>query len=151
MKFIATSIAALVTFGATWLVIAQFDTEIGRAGIYACALTAVSIVMGINFWQQGEILESTTIRSIGTGVLILAAAILLSLAVDLIIARVNPFVPSQWHNIWRSSGPFGFALTMMCAIFFAPLMLATVVRAAKLNILPTKKRSTRKFGQYKND
>ena len=146
MRFVATSIAALVVFWVTWLVIAQYDPKLWRAGIYALELTTIIILIGMYCWQAGKILDSTKIQQIMVWILILAPAFLL-LVTHLVVMQVNPLIPLHWFNMPsadnQSASPLTIAFTIffqwvfifpiIYVVFIAPLMLATVIRALILN------------------
>ncbi|MGA9852535.1 MAG: hypothetical protein WBR15_06335 [Gammaproteobacteria bacterium] len=145
MRSIATSIAALIVFWTIWIVIAQFDPKLWRAAIYALELTTVVILIGMHYWQAGNILDSIEIQQILVWFLILALALLLLVA-HLVVMHVNPLTPSHWFkmpsadNQLRSlltiavniSFQWLFLIPIIYIVFIAPLMLATVIRASIL-------------------
>ncbi|MGO9373918.1 MAG: hypothetical protein ACLQBD_17650 [Syntrophobacteraceae bacterium] len=133
MAAIANLITFLVIFGASWLTIGQFESGIGRAGIYAFAISAVVLVSG--FYRD---LTSTSLRRIAQLLGGMIVLLILWLLADFFGTGVNPFEPSQWHNVTRARGFFGFGLTGVVAVFLLPfllVLLAALVRASVLRIL----------------
>jgi hypothetical protein len=125
---LANLLAWLGGFLLSWLVYAQFDTQIGRAGIYALALTSCGILMILYSSQRGEWLHGLNLR---TSLYYLAGTLLFVAIkgfVDLLLAGKSTPTVANIQIAMDKGGRWGMLLTLTVATIFVTGFFMTSLR-----------------------
>ena len=133
MHFLAGLVGVASVLALAWFGFSIVDPNEGRAFIYAVAASAVVGAACAYLWQSKTGMNTTSPSAIAFGVLCGVLAIGASFFIDCLIAGVNPFDPSQWGNLWKSSGMFGFAITLFGGGLLVGVAVATTARAVILH------------------
>ena len=125
---LANALAWLGTFLVSWAIYSQFDTQAGRAGIYAAAVTLTALLQIIFWTQEGEWLAEF---SLGKSSMLLIASIgfvTLKGFIDLLfVGHTSPSIPNIQEALQRNSR-WGMLLTLILAVIFVTGFALTTLR-----------------------